>query len=86
MPSEIYFFKKFLLKSWKSLFYVSAVNSYCTYILKVPTKDSLVFFSEHISKTAILTQASVITCVISGVFLVLVFLFILYIAIFQRLI
>ena len=30
--------------------------------LKVPTTDYLAFFSEHISKTAILTQASVITC------------------------
>ena len=35
----------------------------CTYILKVPTTDSLVFFSEHISRTAILTQASVIICI-----------------------
>ena len=32
------------------------------HFLKVPTTDSLVFFSEHISITAILTQASVITC------------------------
>ena len=30
--------------------------------LKVPTTDTLVFFSEHISRTAILKQASVITC------------------------
>ena len=30
--------------------------------LKVPATDSLVLFSEHISRTAILTQASVITC------------------------
>ena len=30
--------------------------------LKVPATESLVFFSEYISKTAILTQASVITC------------------------
>ena len=32
------------------------------YIYKVPTKDSLILFSEHISRTAILTQALVITC------------------------
>ena len=31
------------------------------YFLKVTTTDSLVFFSEHISRAAILTQASVIT-------------------------
>ena len=31
-------------------------------VTKVPTTDSLVSFSEHISRTAILTQASVITC------------------------
>ena len=30
--------------------------------LKAPTSDSLVFFSEHVSRTAILAQASVITC------------------------
>ena len=30
--------------------------------LKVPTTDSLVFFSEHNSRTAVFTQASVITC------------------------
>ena len=30
--------------------------------LKVPTTDSLVFLSEHISRTSILTQASVINC------------------------
>ena len=30
--------------------------------LKVPTIDSQVFFSEHISKTTVFTQASVITC------------------------
>ena len=31
-------------------------------VTKVPTTDSLVSFSEHISRTAILTKASVITC------------------------
>ena len=55
--------KYLLTKSCKSIFHVSAVNCYCTYIfLKVPTADSLVFSSENTSKTAILTQASVITC------------------------
>ena len=36
----------------------------CTVLkyLKVPTTDCLAFFSEYISRTAILTQASVITC------------------------
>ena len=38
------------------------LNCYCTYILKVPIADSLVVFSEHISRTNILTQASVIIC------------------------
>ena len=32
------------------------------HFLKVSATDSLVFFSEHISRTAILAQASVITC------------------------
>ena len=42
---------------------------------KVLTTDSLVFFSEHISKAAVLAQASVITCTFS-----------LYYFIFQRII
>ena len=32
-----------------------------TVFLKVPATDSMVLFSEHISRTAILTQASVFT-------------------------
>ena len=32
-PSEIFFFKNLLAKSCKSIFYVSAVNCYCTYTL-----------------------------------------------------
>ena len=38
------FFQNLLTKSCKSVSFVSVVNWYCTYILKVPTTDSLVFF------------------------------------------
>ena len=55
--------------------------------LKVPTTDSLVFLSEHISRTAILTQASVITCKYSfRVFFYWFYMFSFYYFIFQRLI
>ena len=56
-------FSQFSLKCLlKCFFFKNLLNCYCTCILKVPTTDSLVFFSEHISRTAILTQASVIIC------------------------
>ena len=48
--------KDLLIKFCKSIFYVSAVNCY----KKVPTTNYLVFFSEYISRIAILTKASVI--------------------------
>ena len=54
--------------------------------LKVPTTDSLVFFLEYISRTAILTQASVITCRIFRVFLYWFYMCSFYYFIFQRLI
>ena len=38
-----YFFKNLLTKSCKSISFTLVVNCYCTYILKVPTTDSLVF-------------------------------------------
>ena len=57
---KFFFFKNLLAKPAK-------VSS------KVPTTDTLVYFSEHISRTAILTQTSVITLNrIFRVFLVLV--------------
>ena len=37
MPSEIFY--KNIDKTCKSIFYVSAVNCYCTFFLKVPTTD-----------------------------------------------
>ena len=46
----------------KASFMYQQWTATATVFLKVPTTDSLVFFSEHISRTAILTQASVITC------------------------
>ena len=45
---KYFFFKNFMTKS-------------CKAFLKIPITDSLVFFSEHISRKAILTEASVIT-------------------------
>ena len=57
-----FFFKSLLTISCKSIFYVSAVNYYCTYIFKASNCKFLVLFSEHNSSTAILTQASVTTC------------------------
>ena len=66
--SMIEVFSQFSLKCLlKYIFFQTVVdkltnllNCYCTYILKVPTADSLVFFSEHVSRKTILTQASVI--------------------------
>ena len=52
--------------SWKCLMKYFFAKIYwqnpAKYFLKVATTDSLVFFSKHSSTTAILTQASVITC------------------------
>ena len=56
-------FANLLTKSCKNIFYVSAVNCYCTYIFKGSNfRFSGIFFSEHVSRTAILAQALVITC------------------------
>ena len=49
MPSEIFFSKIYL-------------QNCAMHFLKVPSTDSLVFFAEDISRTVILTQASVVTC------------------------
>ena len=46
----------------KASFMYQQWTATATVFLKVPTTDSLVFFSEHISRTAISTQASTITC------------------------
>ena len=48
--------------SAKSSFMYQQWTATVLMFLKVPTTDSLVFFQEYISRTAILTQASVITC------------------------
>ena len=48
MPSEMFFSK--------------IRQNRANHFLNVPTTDSLVFFSEDISRTVILTQASVVTC------------------------
>ena len=51
-----YFFFKFVDNL------TNLLNCYSTYILQVSTTDFLVFFSEQISRTAILTQALLIIC------------------------
>ena len=60
MSSEI-FLKKFLIKSCKSIFNVSAVNCFNTYIFKGSNYRFFGLLSKHISRTTVLTQASVIT-------------------------
>ena len=62
MPSEIFHSKIFWQNSAKAFFMCQQWNATVLIFLKVPTTDSLVFFSEYISRTAILTQASIITC------------------------
>ena len=55
-----YFVQRFTDKILqKHLLCISSELLLCLYF---PTTDYLVFFSEYISRTAILTQASVITC------------------------
>ena len=46
-----------MTKSFKNIFYVTATAAV---FLRVPNTDSFVFYSKHISRTAILTQASVL--------------------------
>ena len=57
-------FCQFSLKCLLKYFFFSKIywQNSAKHFLKAPTTDSLVFFSEQISRTAILTQASVITC------------------------
>ena len=62
MPSEIFCSKICLQNSAKGSFMYQQGIATVLISLKVPTKDSLYFFWEYISRTAILTQASVITC------------------------
>ena len=62
IPSEIFCSKICWQNSAKASFMYQQWTATVLIFLKVPTTDSLVFFSEYISRTAILTQASVITC------------------------
>ena len=55
-------FKYLLTKCCKSSFMYQQLAATLHIFLKVPTTGFLDFFSEHISRTAYLTQASVITC------------------------
>ena len=57
------FFNRFTLSSQPFFFpKIYWQNLAKHFLLKVPTTDSLVFFSKHSSTKTILTQASVITC------------------------
>ena len=47
---------------WKFFFQNLLTKACKAFFLKASTTDSLVFFSEHISGTAILAKVSVITC------------------------
>ena len=55
------FFQKFVDKFLqKHLSYQRTATAHV--FLKLPPTESVAFFSKHISRTAILTQASVINC------------------------
>ena len=62
MPSEIFCSKICWQNSAKASFMYQQWTATVLIFLKVPTTDSLVFFWEYISRTAVLMQASVITC------------------------
>ena len=63
IPAETFFFSKICRQnSAKASFMYYQRTATATLFLKVPATDSLVFFSEHISRSASLTQASVLTC------------------------
>ena len=62
MSSEIFYSKICWQNPTKESFMYQLWNATVLIFLKVPTTDSLVFFSEHISTTAVLAQASVINC------------------------
>ena len=62
MPSEIFCSKISWQNSAKASFMYQQWTATVLIFLKVPATDSLVFFREYFSRTAILTQASVITC------------------------
>ena len=80
MSSKTFFFNNLLIVFCKSIFYVSAVNCYCTYVFKGSTTDFMVLFSKNISEMAILTQVlsqiildqQLLVNIIFTVFLVLV--------------
>ena len=59
MPSEIFCSKICWQNSAKASFVYQQWTATVLIFLKVPTTDSLVFFSEYISRTAILMQTSV---------------------------
>ena len=57
------FFSKICLENRAKVFFMlQQWTDFLHIFLKFPTTDSLVFFSEHISRTAILIQAPVISC------------------------
>ena len=62
MPSEIFCSKNCWQNSAKTSFMYQQWTASVLIFLKVSTTDYLVFFYIYISITAILTQASVITC------------------------
>ena len=61
MPSEMFCSKICWQNSAKASFMYQQWTATVLIFLKVPTTDSLIFYSEYISRTAILTQASIIT-------------------------
>ena len=62
MPSNIFCSKICWQNSAKASLMYRQWTATVLIFLKVSTTDYLVFFSEYISRTGILTQASVITC------------------------
>ena len=63
MSSDWFFSQNLLTKSLSNIFHVSAVSCYCQFNYSRYSRyvDSLLFFSKLISRTAIPTQALVIT-------------------------
>ena len=63
MSSEIFFFFKSLLTNPAEVYFkYQQWTLNVDIFLKNPVKDSLVFFLKHISRTAVMTKGSVITC------------------------
>ena len=87
MPSETFFFSKFFLKNSvkASFMYQQRTATATVFLNKVLTIDSLILFSEHISRPAILTQASYLLQSLEF-FLYWFYMFNLYNSSFQKLI